>query len=275
VRSRCCRRLRRSGRGIVSLRGGLKDYLTRRSASGGRRRSAALPGYSKIETNFNQVGQWSMFVCWCVANDELRLRRCPLLLQHRADDGRSWHYKSPPASASPCAWPESLRFPADSSQCHFLAVDPASTHLFATTPLAFSICVQSSMPQFHPGPEQGKTCHRRGRLTLVDRRWSATISRHWLTGDKGSLQRAVSSMLSPRPIGLREQDREQQRKPRTRKLRLPGKLADCSSSASIGNRDLPGQGDFRAGGSAKARRQKKKNTARRKAICPFSVAKDP
>jgi len=43
-------------------------------------------------------------------------------------------------------------------------------------------------------------------------------------------------MSSPRPrTGCgRKQDREQQRKTATRKLRLPGKLADCSSTSSEG-----------------------------------------
>ncbi len=79
---------------------------------------------------------------------------------------------------------------------------------------------------------------------------------HWLTGDPGSADNLLAFAMERAEERIRRKEsRETPRKTATRKLRLPGKLADCAKEGIEGTELFLVEGDS-AGGSAKQARDR-------------------
>jgi topoisomerase-4 subunit B len=120
-------------------------------------------------------------------------------------------------------------------------------------PLAAKLSLFIREPQF-----QGQT---KERLTNGDAaRLVEAATRdhfdHWLTGDPASADNLLAFAIERAEERIRRKEAKgTERKSATRKLRLPGKLADCSRETAEGTEIFIVEGDS-AGGSAKSARER-------------------
>jgi topoisomerase-4 subunit B len=198
--------------------GGLKDYLT--SEIGERPTVVPQPfaGEAKSETNGTQGGKVEWAVWW--PNDEEGFVRSYCNTVPTAEGGTH-------ESGFRSALVRGLKRYAELTGNRKGGVITADDVIEGAAGL---VSVFIEQPQFQGQTKEKLVSVEATKLveTVVGDNFE-----HWLTGDKEAGNVLLEHVIGKAEERLRrKQDREQQRKTATRKLRLPGKLADCSAKAA-------------------------------------------
>ena len=194
----------------------------------------------------------------------------PLLLQHHSDHpGRHARGRVPRRAAEgPARLGRAARQPPGrAGQC------PRT----CSAPMAAKLSVFLREPQFQGQTKEKLTSTEAARLveTALRDRFD-----HWLAGDPTQADNLLAFVIERAEERLRRREsKDTPRKSATRRLRLPGKLTDCTRENAGRDRDLPGRGRQRRrlgqagaqprdpGGAAAARQDPERRQRHRPTSC--------